>query len=277
LKYQVLSARNPGPWTGDGNHTFLLPGRVPALIDAGVGHSDHLLEIDERLATAGGGTLARVIVTHAHSDHISGAPAIAARWPATVFQKLPWPERDARWQVREGAKGFGWTPLDDGDVVEAGDTSLRIIHTPGHAPDHISLFEEESQTLFCGDLVVAGSTVVIPGGRGGDLAAYLRSLERILALEPRLLLPAHGPEIEDPAAILGEYLAHRRLRERQILDLLAPGPATAESLVNQMYRGLRPELREAALGSVLAHLIKLRDEGRAVEEGTQWRLENGPA
>jgi glyoxylase-like metal-dependent hydrolase (beta-lactamase superfamily II) len=272
LKYQILSARNPGPWTGDGNHTFLLPGRVPALIDAGVGHSDHLLEIDEQLATAGGGTLSRVIVTHAHSDHISGAPAIAARWPAAVFQKLPWPERDARWPVREDAKGFGWTLLDDGDVVEAGDTSLRVIHTPGHAPDHISLFEEESRTLFCGDLVVAGSTVVIPGGRGGDLAAYLRSLERILALEPRLLLPAHGPEIEDPAAILGEYLAHRRLRERQILDLLARGPATAESLVNQMYRGLRPELREAALGSVLAHLIKLRDEGRAVEERDVWRL-----
>lgn len=272
MNYQILNAHNPGPWTGDGNGTFLLPGRVPTLIDAGVGHADHLLEIDTRLAAAGGQTLARVIVTHAHSDHISGAPAIAARWPAAVLQKMPWPERDARWPVREGATAFGWIALTDGDVVDAGDTRLRVIHTPGHAPDHISLFEEESRTLFCGDLVVAGSTVVIPGGRGGDLAAYIRSLQRVLALQPLLLLPAHGPAIEDPAAILGEYLAHRRLRERQILDLLASGPATAESLVNQMYRNLRPELRDAALGSVLAHLIKLRDEGRVVEEREEWRL-----
>jgi glyoxylase-like metal-dependent hydrolase (beta-lactamase superfamily II) len=267
IRHFVINARNPGPWTGGGNNTFLLPGRVPALIDAGVGDAAHIDEIEARLADAdsGGGPLGCVIVTHAHSDHISGVPALAARWPGVVFDKMPWPGRDERWSVQ-------WRALADDELIDAGDGRLRVVHTPGHAPDHISLFDEESRTLFSGDLVVSGSTVVIPGGRGGDLAAYLRSLERVIALEPRRLLPAHGPAIEEPVSVLREYLAHRRLREGQILELLDSGPATPESLVERMYRGLRPELRDAALGSVLAHLLKLRDEGRALENEGYWRL-----
>jgi glyoxylase-like metal-dependent hydrolase (beta-lactamase superfamily II) len=267
IRHFVLNARNPGPWTGGGNNTFLLPGRVTTLIDAGVGDAAHLDEIEARLADtdSGGGPLARVIVTHGHSDHVSGVSALADRWPGATFHKMPWPGRDERWSVQ-------WNALADDEPVDAGDLRLRVVYTPGHAPDHISLYDEESRTLFCGDLVVAGSTVVIPGGRGGDLAAYLRSLERVIALQPLRLLPAHGAAIEDPASVLHEYLEHRRLREAQILELLGPGPATPESLLERMYRGLRPELREAALGSVLAHLFKLRDEGRAEVNEGHWRL-----
>ena len=262
-----MNARNPGPWTGGGNNTFLLPGRVPTLIDAGVGDAAHIDEIEARLTDtdSGGGPLARVIVTHGHSDHVSGVPALAARWPGAAFDKMPWPGRDERWPVH-------WRALADDELVEAGDGRLRVVHTPGHAPDHISLYDEESRTLFCGDLVVAGSTVVIPGGRGGDLVAYLRSLERVIGLQPLRLLPAHGAAIENAVSVLHEYLAHRRLRETQILELLGPGPARPESLLDRMYRGLRPELREAALSSVLAHLFKLRDEGRAEENEGYWRL-----
>lgn len=263
VQYLSINARNPGPWTGAGNNTFALPGRVPTLIDAGVGDEAHLREVEAALAD--GARLVRVIVTHAHSDHIAGVTALAARWPDASFAKMTWPDRDARWPV-------SWTPLRDTELVDAGDIQLRVIHTPGHAPDHLSLFDEESRTLFCGDLVVAGSTVVIPAGRGGDLAAYLQSLERVMALEPRLLLPAHGPAIEDPARVFREYLHHRRLREAQIVKLLGRGPTTTESLVAEIYRGLTPELHEAALGSVLAHLIKLRDEGRAAEQDGYWRL-----
>jgi glyoxylase-like metal-dependent hydrolase (beta-lactamase superfamily II) len=267
IRHITIHARNPGPWTGPGNNTFLLPGRVPTLIDAGVGEPEHLRDIEARVAGSDHPqrALARVIVTHAHSDHINGVTAIAARWPDASFEKMAWPGRDDRWPVQ-------WKALQDADVVDAGDGRLRVIHTPGHAPDHIALFDDESRTLFCGDLVVSGSTVVIPAGRGGDLAAYLESIRRVLALEPRLLLPAHGPAIEDPASILQEYLDHRRFRETQIVNLLQRAPATATMLAEHMYPGLRPELREAALGSVLAHLIKLRDEGRAEENEDYWRL-----
>lgn len=266
IRHFVLNARNPGPWTGTGNNTFLLPGRVPTLVDAGVGEAAHIGDIEASLADdRPGAGLARVIVTHGHSDHVSGVGALAARWPEAVFEKMLWPGRDARWPVP-------WRALEDDQLLDAGDGQLRVVHTPGHAPDHISLFDEDSRTLFCGDLVVAGSTVVIPGGRGGDLAGYLQSLTRVIALEPRLLLPAHGPAIDDPGRILREYLQHRRFREAQIVKLLRSAPATAASLVDQMYRGLRPELHEAALGSVLAHLFKLRDEGRAEENDEVWTL-----
>jgi glyoxylase-like metal-dependent hydrolase (beta-lactamase superfamily II) len=262
MRYHLVSARNPGVWTGDGNNTYLLPGRVPTLIDAGVGEPAHAEEI---AALLGGSELSRVIVTHAHSDHAAGAPALAARWPRARFEKLPWPDRDARWAVP-------WSPLADGDEIEAGDARLRVIHTPGHSPDHIALFHPASRTLFCADLVVSGSTVVIPAGRGGDLASYLNSLARVLALEPLRLLPAHGEAIDDPARVLNAYIGHRQFRERQILSALASGPLAVEALVSQIYPNIRPELREAALGSMLAHLIKLRDEGRAIEEGERWRL-----
>jgi glyoxylase-like metal-dependent hydrolase (beta-lactamase superfamily II) len=265
IRHISIGARNPGPWTGPGNNTFFLPGRVPTLIDAGVGEAEHLRDIETSVGEHPEGTLARVIVTHAHSDHISGVMAIAARWPDVSFEKMAWPGRDDRWPV-------AWKPLQDSDVVDAGDGKLRVIHTPGHAPDHISFFDEDSRTLFCGDLVVAGSTVVIPGGRGGDLAAYLASLRRVIELEPRLLLPAHGPAIDKPASILHEYIDHRRFREAQIVNLLKRGPSTTVSLMEQMYPGLRSELHEAAVGSVLAHLIKLRDEGRAREGPDGWTL-----
>jgi glyoxylase-like metal-dependent hydrolase (beta-lactamase superfamily II) len=262
-KYHVVSARNPGPWTGAGNNTFLLPGRVPTLIDAGVGDAGHVDEIASRLADA---PLATVVVTHGHVDHASGAPALAARWPAAAFLKLPWPDRDARWPVE-------WRPLADDDLVDAGDGRLRVMHTPGHAPDHVCLFDEGERTLFCGDLVVAGSTVVIPGGRGGDLAAYIQSLQRVLALGPRLLLPAHGPPIDRPETVITAYLDHRRTREMQILAELSRGAVRPEEIVTTIYRGLRAELRNAARDSVLAHLIKLRDEGRARQEPDgAWRL-----
>jgi hydroxyacylglutathione hydrolase len=203
-------------------------------------------------------------VTHAHSDHASGSPALAARWPRAAFGKLPWPERDARWAVP-------WQALADGEELDAGDVRLRVLHTPGHSPDHVSLFEPETRTLFCGDLAVAGSTVVIPGGRGGDLAAYLKSLDRVLALGPDLLLPAHGRAVHDPARVIASYISHRKIREDQIVASLQRGESTPESIVAEVYPNLRPELRDAAVGTVVAHLIKLRDEGRAVENpGGHW-------
>jgi glyoxylase-like metal-dependent hydrolase (beta-lactamase superfamily II) len=134
----------------------------------------------------------------------------------------------------------------DGDVLEAGDTTLVAVHTPGHAPDHLCLWHGASRAIFGGDLVQGGSTVWIPSARGGgDLAAYLSSLERVLALNPAKLFPAHGPVVDEPSALIRQYLAHRRERERQILDALRAGDAAAEALVATVYRGLECAPREA--------------------------------
>ncbi len=259
----TLDVRNPGPMTGAGNHTYLVPGASPVLIDAGVGQPGHL----EAIEAAGGGADAtlRVLVTHIHPDHASGAPAIAARLAHARFAKYPWAGRDQQYALR-------WEPLADGDTIGTPEGPLVVIHTPGHVPDHVCFWHEDSRTLFSGDLATIGTTVVIPASQGGDLVAYLDSIRRVLALSPARMLPAHGPVIEDPRALLEEYLAHRAERERQVLEQLDAGVADLAAMVAHIYPDIDPRLAFMARESLTAHLVKLRNEGRVREVQGRWRL-----
>lgn len=254
-----LHAANPSPMTGAGNWTYLIPGPEPLLIDAGVGEDAHLAA----LAAASPQGPARVLVTHAHSDHASGATAIAARWPAARFLKFPWPERDPKYAV-------AWQALSDGDRIATGQGDLDVIHTPGHAPDHVALWHASSRTIFTGDLLVIGTTVVIPGSHGGSLTQYLKSLERVRALQPLRAMPAHGEVIEDPEALIEKYVEHRARREAEIRATLSSGPASVDDIVAAIYRDLRQELRPMARESVMAHLLKLEGEGLARRDGGLW-------
>jgi glyoxylase-like metal-dependent hydrolase (beta-lactamase superfamily II) len=255
-----LHAANPGPFTGAGNWTYLIPGPEPVLFDAGVGKSEHL----EALASAVPGGPVRVIVSHAHPDHASGAPALAGRWPSAAFSKVPWPETDAA--------AIAWQPLADGQVVDSGEGPLLVIHTPGHAPDHVTLWHADSRTLFGADLMQLGNTVAIPADHGGDLVAYLRSLRRIHALAPARVLPAHGPVIEEPLAVIEQYLQHRHHREVQIVTALESRLDTVEAITDRIYTSLTPQLGPLARQSVLAHLIKLEQEGLVRHDGERWVL-----
>ena len=262
LNPQGLTAFNPGPLTGRGNWTWLITGHVPTLIDAGVGDPRHLQSIEDALA---GAQLAQVLVTHGHSDHASGVPALHERMPSAVFRKMRWPERDSRYPVN-------WIQVNDGDVIDAGDTSLVAVHTAGHAPDHLCFWHEETRTIFCGDLAIRGTTVWIPANLQGDLSAYIDSLERVLALRPQRMLPAHGPVIDDPITLLQRYLQHRREREAQVIDALRLGDTTAESIGARVYPELPRALTSHAQDTVTAHLRKLEREGRAHASDGAWRV-----
>ncbi len=232
----LIHAGNPSEWTGPtGNNTWLLRGRESALVDAGVGHAEHVEAVARALD---GAPLVRVLITHWHPDHVKGLPALRDRWPGLVVVE------------------------STGAPVPAGDGVLEIVPTPGHSPDHLCFFDREAGDLYCGDLARRGGTIVIPATKGGDLRAYLASLALVRALEPRRLLPGHGPIVDDPAALIDEYIAHRQQREQQILQAILEGARTVEAIVGRVYPALPASLSDAAADSVRAHLAKLRDEGK---------------
>ena len=244
----LLHANNASPWTGpSGNNTYLLPGRVPTLIDAGVGDENHLRSVESAL---GGQALARVLITHGHPDHVGGLDTLLARWPSADVIR------------------FGHAAGD----VEAGDGRVRILHTPGHAPDHLCFFDETANDMYCGDLARIGGSIVIPASKGGNLRHYLESLTRVRALAPRRLLPGHGPIVDDPAALIDKYLQHRAQREEEVIAALRDGLTTPEQMVGRIYGALNPTLSAAAADSVLAHLVKLHEEQRAFVGDEGWRL-----
>ena len=262
----LLSAHNPSAMTGPGNNTYLIVGTDgrAALIDAGVGHAQHLTELADRLS-AERCELRHVLVTHGHADHASGGPALATQHAAAAFSKFPWPGVDDRYEV-------GWRALADGDTVSIGDEVLTALHTPGHSPDHLAFWIERTRTIFTGDLVIPGRSVMIHTSAGGSLAQYFASLERLLALDALVLLPAHGPRIDAPAEVLNGHLEHRRMRERQVLDALRAGRATVETMAESIYDGLEPALMPAARENVRAHLEKLQDEGLVVQHANRWHI-----
>ena len=245
---RLILAANPGPLTGRGNNTWLIDGAEPALVDAGIGKAEHLDAIADALS---GRALARVLVTHGHSDHASGAPAIRARWPGVEIYKWMEPGES------------GWLPLEDSQRLQAGDGHLLVVHTPGHARDHVCFWNDESGDLYAGDMVAIGTTIVVPGDKGGGMSAYLRSLERLAELRPERIYPGHGEIIRQPLELIAEYIEHRRMRESQVVACLEDGVTDAAAIATRLYPGLADALRPAAQQTIEAHLSKLRAEGRA--------------
>jgi glyoxylase-like metal-dependent hydrolase (beta-lactamase superfamily II) len=260
----LLPAMNPGPTTGEGTCTWLIPHDRAVLVDAGVGDSRHVDALGRALRETNA-TLNLMVITHAHTDHMGGVSAVRAAWPGARVMKFPWPELDAPYQVQI-------EPLHDLQLIRAAGEELVVLHTPGHSPDHVCLWHERSRSLFGGDLLIEGGTVVIPASRGGRLSAYLGSLERLLVLGPARVFPGHGPIIERPDDLIRRTLAHRRHREEQLLDALSRGAGTPASLAAMIYDRLPDRVQRLAEESVLAHLVKLREDGRVTYDGHSYRL-----
>ncbi len=239
-----IVANNPGAMTGPGTNTYLVGIDEIAVIDPGPDSAEHL----DTIAGCGGDRIRWILLTHTHPDHAPGAAALRDRTGAEICAF------DARDDI----------PVDrtlaDGDFIEATEFRIRVIHTPGHASNHLCYFLEEERTLFSGDHIMQGSTVVI-APPDGDMAAYLESLDKVRIKRLKAIAPGHGHLLTEPLAAIDEYVAHRLEREAQVLAAVREaGTTTIATIVAQLYPDLIEELVPRAAQSVHAHLLKLADE-----------------
>jgi len=259
--------QNPGMFTGPGTNTYIVgSGKRPLLLDTGAGvpvYVDLLAEGLERLSHSH--ELDRIVATHGHADHIGGVRQIREKFGEIEVLKKPWPERDA------AAKANPTTVLEPDAEVSTEGATLRAVFTPGHAPDHLCYYLLEERALFTGDVVLGAGTTVIPE-EGGDLAQYMDSLRRLLEMDLEKIYPAHGPVIHNPRQKIREYIAHRELRENQVLDTLKQGPLETMAIVKMIYTDVPEFLHQAAASSVRSHLKKLLNQGVVAEFEGQWTL-----
>jgi glyoxylase-like metal-dependent hydrolase (beta-lactamase superfamily II) len=249
---RVLALRTPTLPPAVHTNVYLVgPDAGPvAVIDPGSPYPDEQAALDRVLATT---PPAAVLLTHHHGDHSGGAMALARRWSVPIAAHAATARRLAgRVDVTE--------LIGDGDTVYG----ATAIATPGHADGHLCFAIGE--TVIAGDMVAGLGTILIDPSEG-DMAIYLASLERLLARPQMMLLPAHGPAIPDGHGKLREYLAHRRLREAKVVAALGDEPRTLAQLVPEVYSDTPRAVWALAERSLLAHLVKLVREQRAVDIG----------
>jgi glyoxylase-like metal-dependent hydrolase (beta-lactamase superfamily II) len=245
-------APNPGMMTLDGTNTWLIaePGfDAVVVVDPGPDSESHLQRI-RRVVAGRGQRVTSIVLTHRHPDHSAGAPRLAELTGAPVRAVDP--------SHRLGSEG-----LVPGDVVDAGGCELRVIKTPGHTSDSVSLHLPADDVVLTGDTVLGRGTAVI--AEDGNLGDYLASLARLRLLTDetglQALLPGHGPLLADPAAVLDFYLAHRAERLDEVRAALLAGDRTPAEIVPRVYAAVDQALWPFAESSVRAQLSYLREHG----------------
>lgn len=261
-----VTAPNPGVMTGPGTNSYLVgAGDAWAVIDPGPQDEAHL----QALLAAAPGRITQVLVTHTHRDHSPGAAALAAATGASLWGRVA---------AHPQGQDTGFQPQhvpQHGERIHVADgVTLRVIHTPGHASNHLCYLLEEEKLLFTGDHVMQGSTVVI-NPPDGDMAAYLGALEALLHEDLDWLAPGHGFLVAEPHAVLRALIAHRLKREARVRDALRrAGEATLDALLPEAYADVPAGLHPVARRSLLAHLLKLQHDGEAdaLDAGAErWR------
>lgn len=266
----MLTAPNPGPFTFTGTNTYVVGSRDVAVIDPGPDLAVHHAALRSALA---GRRVSHILVSHTHRDHSPLAARLKDETGAMVLAEGP--HRAARSGRTAGALSLDASAdtdfrpdarLTDGEIVAGDRWALRTVLTPGHAANHACFALEGAGILFSADHVMGWATTVV-APPDGNMADYMRSLDKLLARDDRLLLPGHGGPIRRPRTFMRSLKAHRRMRERAILARLKAGAQTIGEIVAALYRDTDPQLHGAAAGTVLAHLEDLSEHGLVRSDG----------
>lgn len=264
-----MLAFNPGPFTFKGTGTYIVGHGKVAVIDPGPDLPDHVAAL---MAAVDGETVTHILVTHTHLDHSPASAALKQATGAKTYAYGPHGSRRAEKRLGGATEEGGdhdFVPdieLRDGDTLDGPGWRLAAVETPGHTSNHLCFVLPEERTLFSGDHVMGWSTSVI-APPDGDMAAYMRSLEKLLHRDDAIYWPTHGPSIAAPRPHVEAFIAHRRERSDEILKALAAGDSTVPAIVARVYVGLDPRLTAAAGRSVLAHLIELVERERVFSDG----------
>ncbi|HEY3074414.1 MAG TPA: MBL fold metallo-hydrolase [Burkholderiales bacterium] len=253
-----LIAPNPGMMTGPGTNTYIVGEKDRAVLDPGPDIASHIEKI---LAF---GNIKWILCTHTHQDHSPAAAAIKAATGAQVLGRPAPAGQDATFKPD--------FVLENGQRIDLGGVSLRAIHTPGHASNHLCYLLEATKMLFTGDHVMQGSTVVI-NPPDGDMRAYLQSLEKLLDEDIAIIAPGHGYLIGAPKKELRRLIAHRLAREEKVVNALVKiGPASIEELLPLVYDDVPVRIHRVAARSLTAHLDKLAADGAVRAAGERYSL-----
>jgi glyoxylase-like metal-dependent hydrolase (beta-lactamase superfamily II) len=259
-------AHNPSAFTYYGTQTYLIGTNEVAVIDPGPDLPEHVEALEEAIA---GRPVAAIMCTHTHRDHSPASRPLAERTGAPLIGCAPLaletvgPRADASFDGDYAPARV----LQDGEAVELDGEAVVAVATPGHTSNHLCFAYRGA--LFSGDHVMGWSTtVVVPPD--GDMAEYMRSLEKLRQRDDRIYYPAHGPAVTNPQQYVRHLVGHRMQREKQILALVAQQPRAIPDIVASAYPGLDPRLTVAAGGSVLAHLVDLERRGQVERRGDAW-------
>lgn len=282
-------ADNAGPFTYTGTGTYILGNLEDQtesdliILDPGPDDDDHLAALIKSLK---GQKLAAILITHTHLDHSPLAKRLKAATGAVTYGFGPHGftgrgfgsngfRQIGQTGGAESVYGKGEEGADtsfipdiyvkDGDILKIGHHSIKAFHTPGHTSNHICYLWENHQILFTGDHIMGWSTTVI-SPPDGNMALYIDSLKKLLAVECIALYPTHGPPIKDPEIFIRNLMKHRLEREAQIVRALRRSDHTVADLVKIIYPTIEEALKAAASQSVISHLIKLQSEGRISSE-----------
>jgi len=255
-----LVAPNAGMMTGPGTNTYIVGERDVAVIDPGPAMNDHVDAIVDAIGTA----IRWVLVTHTHPDHSPAALLLARRTGAALMG------RPAPAGPHQDGTFLPDRILEDGDALSTAEFELDVLRTPGHASNHLCYRHVQLNWLFTGDHIINGSTVVIDPP-DGNMADYLRSLERLKSYELEAIAPGHGDMLNEPHPAIDWLIRHRLAREQKVLDAVAAHPGlTSHELVAPVYTDVDSALYEVAERSLLAHLEKLEADGRLRRGENRW-------